>query len=218
MKVIDVVFDETQLTISSELELGPEQLSIVRAVSRAGTTRFIEARATQPPQSADGVLSAKLALHEGWRQEFFGLPKTAYEQVFPLPVGDALYLDLGLDGVNRWMGKRWVIRRRTDQFTGLITHVIDVPTDGWYSFSVESDDGSIGTLQDLERGTQNVRVLWYEWQQQAMDGRLLEVTDQFLARGTYLLTVHYFEKDGRAGYVVRYDRESDAESPPTPDR
>jgi hypothetical protein len=91
--------------------------------------------------------------------------------------------------------------------------VIDVPDDGSYTFGVDSDDGTIGTLQDLSRGLEEVQVLWYGWNVRAMAGRLDGVEDLPLAAGTYLLTVHYFQAEGEAGYHLRSVREP---RPPSP--
>jgi hypothetical protein len=207
LRNVDFVYDESQLQIESERELDPRQLSVVTAVSRAGTRRFIESRSTKSAETLDGVLTGSLALHIGWRQEFFAMGRGPYEMGDALPPGDALYLAPDDEVLDRDMGKGWLIRRRSDFFTGLITRIIDVPQDGYYTFRADSDDGSLGTLQDLTKELHQVRLLWYDWYNHPMDGRLAEATGQFLERGAYLLTVHFYENEEDAGYWVQYSRD-----------
>jgi hypothetical protein len=150
-----------------------------------------------------------LSLHAGWREEFFPLTKEVYEVTFPLPVG-VLYFEPSPISVSRDMGSRGMVPGVSERFTGFLSKVIDVPSDGLYTFGVDSDDGTIGTLQYLTNGMHDVHVLWYDWSHRSMAGRLSEV-DVPLTAGTYLLTVHYFEGLDQAGYRVDV-RQSTADS------
>ena len=199
LRTMDVEYDESRLNVSSVRTLSTEQERIVLAVARATTARYIEARSNgvRPP---DGVFRGSLSLHEGWREEFFSLPKEVYEITYPLPAG-VLYSEPSPTSVSRNMEYRGMVRGVSDNFTAFLTKVVDVPSDGLYTFGVDSNDGTIGTLQSLTDSMHDLRVVWYDWYRQSMAGRLSEV-DVALTAGTYLLTVHYFEVEGQAAYHV----------------
>jgi len=206
-------YDQSRHQVLSEQPLTADQQRVVQTVSRAGTVRFIEARSAQTMKSADGSLSGDLVLHQGWRQEFFPLRKETYENADHLPAGQALYYDPDIRRLYRTAERGWFVRGRSDDFTGLITRILEVPVSGSYSFAVNSDDGTIGTLQNLTQALQDVRLLWFDWRPQGGDG-FLEVEDQFLEAGTYLLTVHYFEEGGYASYHIEYSRQVVVDSLP----
>jgi Ni,Fe-hydrogenase III component G len=197
---IDVDYDEGRLRVSSDRPLSFEQQRIVRAVGRATTARYIEARSSDGVHPPGGLFQGSLSLHEGWREEFFPIAKEAYEVTYPLPAG-VLYFEPRPTGISRSIGSRGMVQGVFSMFTGFLTKVIEVPSDETYTFGVDSDDGTIGTLQKLTDDMHDLRVLWYEWHPQSMSGRLSEV-DVALTAGTYLLTVHYFEVEGQAGYRV----------------
>ncbi len=209
LRIMEVEYDESRLHVTGGRTLWPEQERIVLAVTRATTARYIEARSSEGVRSPRGLFRGALNLHAGWREEFFPLTKEVYEMTFPLPVG-VLYFEPSPISVSRDMGSRGMVPGVSERFTGFLSKVIDVPSDGLYTFGVDSDDGTIGTLQYLTNGMHDVHVLWYDWSHRSMAGRLSEV-DVPLTAGTYLLTVHYFEGLDQAGYRVDV-RQSTADS------
>lgn len=200
-------FDEDRLELTGVTLPGKQEADIVRAVSRAGTQRFIAARAARSGLSPDGGIEGELGLHTGWRQEFWALPRTEYQKGYPLSAGDVLLWDVTPRGVARGVGAGYIIPGVENLFTGLITGVVEVPSAGLYTFTADSDDGTIGTLQDLSRGLHEVRVLWYEWRHQR-EGEDIVRVDVHLEPGTYLLSVHYYEEWHHARYSIEVARDA----------
>jgi hypothetical protein len=201
-RTVTFSFDESRIEISGETPPGPDEASIVRAISRASTQRFIDARATQTEPSPEGGVEGTLGLHEGWRQEFFDLQRTNYEIGIRLPAGDVLLWDITPGGVTRQVEAGGIIPGVVNNYTGIITRVIEVPTASSYSFRVDSDDGTIGTLQNLSGGLDDVRLLWYDWRNQPLIESVLQTEGFYVEPGTYLLTIHYYEEWHHAGYLI----------------
>jgi hypothetical protein len=158
-RTVSFHFDESRMGISGETPPGADEARIVRAVSRASTQRFIDARATQTEPSSEGGIIGALGLHEGWRQEFFALQRTYYESGARLAAGDLLMWDITPAGITREVGDGSIIPGVVNNFTGIFTRVIEVPTAASYSFRIDSDDGTIGTLQDLANGLHEVAAV-----------------------------------------------------------
>jgi len=204
---IDFEYDESRLRVSSLDSLTVEQERIVLELSQATTARYIEARSPQREIVVDGRFRGQLSLHRGWRQEFFPLVTRDYHEIRKsLPPG-SLYWDLTPNVVGRDFGIGWAVRGIRDWFSGFLTTVVEVENDGLYTFQVDSDDGTIGVLQNLLDDSEEFRVLWYDWSPQPMGEELLEVKDVPLRAGTYLLTVHYFEATGQAAYRLGFSRQ-----------
>lgn len=204
-------FDEGRVGLTGEALPGQQEADMVRAVSRAATERFIAARATRVQPSGDGGIEGELGLHTGWRQEFWALPRDQYQRGYTLSPGDMLLWDPTPSGVVRQVGAGSIIPGIDDLFTGVITRVLEVPAAGLYRFTIDSDDGTIGTLQDLSRGLEEVRVLWYDWRNQALGEDMVQ-TQVHLEPGTYLLTVHYYEEWHHAGYSIEVSRAAPSDS------
>lgn len=208
-RTIDIDYDEARLRVSADLPLTDDEKNIVLSVSRAAMARYIEARSPQAEAPVDGRFHGQLSLHRGWRQEFFPLARELYEGTARLPAG-VLYADPSPSGVARDVEYGWLVRGRADRFTGVFTNVVEVQSDGVYTFGMNTDDGSIGTLQNLTDDVEELRVLWYEWQLRAMTVEPTEISVPLTA-GTYLLTVHYFEQGGVARYQLFVSRRFDGE-------
>lgn len=208
LRTMQVEYDERRLQVPDRRELTSDQEGTILAVTRATTARYIEARSTDGDFTPGDVFRGRLSLHDGWREEFFSLEKELYEVTYPLPPG-SLYSQSSPTGVSRDLSGRGLVPGVAERFSGFLTKVIEVPSDGAYSFGFDSDDGTIGTLQYLTEDMHELTVLWYDWSGGLMAGRLSEVENVPLTAGVYLLTVHYFEDVGQAGYQVEFRRSSD---------
>ena len=212
LRTMEVEYDERRLQVPDRRELTSDQEGTILAVTRATTARYIEARSTDGDFTPGDVFRGRLSLHDGWREEFFSLEKERYEVTYPLPPG-SLYSQSSPTGVSRYLRGRGLVPGIAERFSGFLTKLIDVPSDGAYSFGFDSDDGTIGTLQYLTEDMHELTVLWYDWSHRSMTGRLSEVENVPLKAGTYLLTVHYFEGVDQAGYQVEFRRSSDPGDP-----
>lgn len=199
-RTIVLDYDERRLHVSGATPMTDQEERTVLAVSRGGMARYLEARSVLGQEPGDGRFRGEVRLHQGWRVEFFPLSRQGYEGTYPLP-GGALFFEPTPTGLYNDIGKGWMMRGRPDWFTGLLNTVLDLTTDGVLTLGVETDDGSIGVLQDLGGDPHELRVLWYDWVPRGMTGHPKEISVP-VTSGTYLLTVHYFEDWGDAGYQI----------------
>lgn len=204
-------FDEGRVELTGEAPPGTHEAAMVRAMGRAATQKLIDARATHVQPSGDGGIEGELGLHAGWRQEFWALPRDQYQKGYTLSPGDMLLWDIAPSGVARQVGAGSIIPGINDLFTGIITRVLEVPTGEVYVFRIDSDDGTIGTLQDVEGDLHEIRLLWYDWRNQALGEDVVEI-EVHLEPGTYLLTVHYYEEWHHAGYAIEVSRRARGDS------
>ena len=212
-RTLDVDYDETRLQVFATAPHTEDEYRLVATVGRKAMARYVEARSTDGTGLSDGRFRGQLSLPRGWRQEFFPLAPEQYEATDRLPEG-ALYFDPSPSGVSRDVGPGWLVRGRSDWFSGFITTVIEVPAEGGYVLGLNSDEGIIVTLQNLAH-PEALHLLWYEWRWREMRAEPSEVRT-LLEAGTYLLTVHYYEGTGEARYSISMIPDPDEEGTAIP--
>ncbi|MBP9706881.1 MAG: hypothetical protein KBD78_04505 [Oligoflexales bacterium] len=194
-----------QLRLVDATQLSFEDAEKVKHLSKLATKRMVydlnDDRGSMLI-GPDGAVSGNFPVYGGWRQEFFRLSKAEYEVARIITPG-IVNFDFSESSTAQDFGSQgpWGAHR-PDHFTGLITKAfyISRPTD--YTFSIDSDDGTIATLQALH-ALNEVRVLWHQWYLQPMDGQFSSSRKLRLQRGWYFLTMHYYENDGLAGFDLR---------------